>query len=64
MLAICHRDDHRDYFHGWLIQVEGDLRLKHMMRLALAKIAISIGTIDDFFLFICSQSLKRAVIFN
>ena len=45
-------------FHGRVIKVEGDLSLKHMMRLALAEIAHL--TLDDFFLFICSQSCESA----
>ena len=36
-------------FHGRVIKVEGDLSLKHMMRLALAEIAHL--TLDDFVAF-------------
>ena len=37
------------FFHGRVIKIEGDLSLKHMMRLALAEIAHL--TLDDFFPF-------------
>ena len=41
------------------LKVEGDLSLKHMMRLALAEIA-HLNLDDFFFLFVCSQSCESA----
>ena len=51
------------FFHGRvIIKVEGDLSLKHMMRLALTEIAHL--TLDDFFSFSYVHSLASQGVAN